>query len=171
MALVLRQLNQTDERAFLEGAKSWAGENSDWYSFVWRPEMSFQDMLKILEREAAGIDLAPGRVPHSMLYAFWDGEIVGRLSVRHTLNDSLRKRGGHIGYAVAPKYRKKGYATEIVRQGLDFCKSLGISKVMVSCSDDNVPSWKIIEKFNGQLEDKVWDEQAKEMIRRYWISL
>lgn len=79
--------------------------------------------------------------------------------------------GGNIGYSVAEKYRGNGYATEMVRQVLPYCKQLGMTKLMVSCADDNAPSWKIIEKFGGTLEDKVWDEEENETIRRYWIQL
>ncbi len=42
---------------------------------------------------------------------------------------------------------------------------------MVTCAEDNIPSWKIIEHFKGKLEDEVWDDEDKEMIRRYWITL
>lgn len=169
MKLILRELNKSDEQAFLEGAKEWVGESPHWYSFIW-PGVQFLEMLDILKKEALGVDLKPNRVPHTMLYAFLDGKIIGRVSVRHTLNDHLRKRGGHIGYAVAKTYRGKGYATEMVRQILDYCKKINLTSIMVTCADDNIPSWKIIEKFHGKLEDRVWDEEDKEMIRRYWIS-
>lgn len=171
MKLILRELTAADESAFMAGFKDWVGESPHWYSFAWTDSMTYSEMLTILAKERSGVDLAPGRVPHSMLYGFLNGEIIGRVSVRHTLNENLRKRGGHIGYAVAPRFRKKGYATELTRQALEYCKKLGIKEVMVTCSDDNVPSWKIIEHFNGQLEDKVWDDEDKEMIRRYWIKL
>lgn len=170
MSLVLRELAASDEEAFLAGMQEWVGEDPHWYSFIWKEGMSFSEMLGILEKEAAGVDLAPGRVPHSMLYGFLDGEIIGRVSVRHQLNDYLRKRGGHIGYSVAKRFRGKGYATEMVRQGLERCKQIGIASIMITCADDNIPSWKIIEHFGGQLEDKIWDDEDKEMIRRYWIG-
>jgi len=169
--VILRRLNENDESAFLEGAREWEGEDPHWYSFIWKPGDAFAPMFARLEDERAGRNLQPGRVPHTMLYGFVDGKIIGRVSVRHTLNENLRKRGGHIGYAVAPAYRGKGFATEMVRQALTFCKSLGLSSIMVTCADDNAPSWKVIEKFGGQLEDKVWDAEDEEMIRRYWISL
>jgi predicted acetyltransferase len=168
--VILRKLNKNDEAAFLAGAKAWEGEDPHWYSFNWKPGGSFSEMFAKLEDEDAGRNLQPGRVPHTMLYGFIDGEIIGRVSVRHTLNESLRKRGGHIGYAVAPKYRGKGYATEMVRQALSFCKSLGLTSIMVTCADDNAPSWKVIEKFGGVLQDKVWDDEDEEAIRRYWIT-
>lgn len=165
----LRQLGETDEAAFLEGLRAWDGENLSWYTFVYKPGMSFAGMLAILAREHSGVGLAEGRVPASMLYAFVDGRIVGRLSVRHRLNEQLRHRGGHIGYSVAPAFRGKGYASEIVRLGIPFCRSLGIQDILVTCADGNVPSWKIVEKQGGVLENTVWDEVEQESIRRYWI--
>ncbi len=169
--LTLRQLNKQDEDAFFEGLKEWDGEDLDWYTFSWKPGMPFSEMITILENEFAGIDLLPGRVAHTMLYGFVEGKIVGRVSIRHSLNEHLRKRGGHIGYAVAKKFRKNGYATEMVRQALDHCRELKIPKLMVTCAEDNVPSCKIIERFDGKLEDKIWDDEDKEMIRRYWVSI
>lgn len=164
-------LTEKDEEAFFEGLKEWEGQDITWYTFSWKPGMSYLQMLEILDKELRGVELAPGRVPHTMLYAFVDGKIVGRLSVRHELNEYLTRRGGHIGYAVAEKYRRKGYATEIVKQGLAYCRTLGLSKILVTCADSNLASWKIIEAFNGKLQDKPWDEEDKAIIRRYWIEL
>lgn len=171
MKLILRELAFTDESAFLEGLKEWVGEKPYWYSFIWGPGITYEGMMEILDKEKRGIDLAPGRVPHTMLYGFLGDEIIGRVSVRHTLNENLRRRGGHIGYAVAPRFRGNGYAKELTRQALDYCRSLGLMEILVTCADDNIPSWKIIEHFKGRLEDKAWDDEGKEMIRRYWITL
>jgi predicted acetyltransferase len=167
--LVLRELTDQDEKAFFEGLKEVDGEDLSWYTFSWKAGMSYQDMMKILKAESAGIDLPAGRVPHSMLYAFLNGKIIGRVSVRHELNEHLRKRGGHIGYWVAKNYRKLGYATQMFRHGLEFCKKMKIHPIMISCADDNEHSWKIIERYGAKLEDKVWDDQDQKLIRKYWI--
>lgn len=171
MLLVLRELTQDDEQAFFEGLKEWEGESLGNYTFTWKPGMPYAEMLSIMSRDSAGVDLPAGKVPHTMLYGFLDGKIVGRVSIRHALNERLRHRGGHIGYAVARKYRRQGHATEMVRQALAFCRGLGLPSLMVTCADDNEPSWKIIERFGGVLEDRVWDDEDKETIRRYWIQL
>lgn len=171
MKLILRELTPADEQAFQAGLKDWVGESPHWYSFIWNESITYSEMLTKLSNDKAGIELAPGWVPHSMLYGFLNDEIVGRVSVRHSLNENLRKRGGHIGYAVAPRFRKQGFATELTRQALIYCKQLGLTDVMVTCSDNNIPSWKIIEHFHGILADKVWDDEDKETIRRYWINL
>lgn len=155
----------------MEGMKHWAGEEPHWYSFCWKDGMAFARMMNELRDDRAGRNLPEGRVPHSMLYGFLDGKIIGRVSVRHTLNEKLRYRGGHIGYAVAPHLRRKGYAKEMVRQALDYCRGLGLAKILVTCADDNEPSWRVIEAFGGVMEDKVWDDVDNETIRRYWIDL
>ncbi len=59
----------------------------------------------------------------------------------------------------------------MVHQAFEFCKTLGLSSVMVTCGDENVPSFQLIEKLGGQLEDRTWDDEDKELIRRYWIAL
>ena len=38
-----------------------------------------------------------------------DNKIVGMINIRLTLNENLKKFGGHIGYSIRPTERKKGY--------------------------------------------------------------
>ena len=171
MNLILRPLNTNDEKAFFEGFKLFSDMN-DWYSFVWKEGMSYEDHLKILDDQFHERNLAPHLVPASMLYAFLDGVIVGRASIRHRLNESLRLTGGHIGYAVATSYRRRGIATEILRQSLQHCREvLRMGKVLVTCDDDNIGSFKTIEKNNGILENCILPEGSNVAKRRYWIKL
>lgn len=171
MPLQLRELGTQDEKSFMNGFKDWVGESPHWYSFAWKEGMTYSEMLEILRKERLGLELAPGRVPHTMLYGFLGEQIVGRVSVRHCLNKNLEKRGGHIGYAVSPTHRKNGYAKEMVRQALPYCQSLGIQKLLITCSDTNVPSWKLIEGLGAELEGRDWDEVDQEVIRKYWLII
>lgn len=171
MTLTLRQLTENDEEAFFEGMKEWEGESPAWYTFAWTEGMSYKEMLKILKDEAEGKNLKPNRVAHTMLYAFVDDKIIGRVSIRHELNEYLKHRGGHIGYAVAKRWRRKGYATEMLNKAIPYCKSIGLKELMITCADENEPSWKIIESAGGKLQDKIWDEEDKETIRRYWLKI
>ncbi len=171
MSLVLRQLVESDEAEFFEGLQEWSGDDLSWYTVAWKPGMTYAEMLSILSKENSDIDLPEGRVPATMFYGFVEGKIVGRLHVRHRLNNKLRLRGGHLGYAITKKFRKRGYASDMFEQALPFCSKIGICELMITCGDENVASWKIIERFNGKLEDKIWDNEENEMIRRYWIKL
>ncbi len=169
--LVLRELHISDEAAFLQFYQDWQGESPHWATFVWKPGMSMSEHLQLLVDQKDPKKIPATWVPSTMLYGFVGNEIVGRLSVRHTLNENLLHRGGHVGFSVSPRHRKKGYASEIFRQGLEFCRARKLFRVLVTCAEDNPASWKVIEKFGGVLENSVFDEEDQEIIRRYWVSI
>lgn len=146
-------------------------ESLHWYTFSWKPGMSYSQMLSILAKESAGIELAEGRVPHTMMYGFLGDQIVGRVSLRHQLNQALARRGGHIGYAVAKKYRRRGFGGQFMAAALEFFRILKTKSVMITCADENEASWRIVERFGAKLEEKFYDDVDKEMTRKYWIDL
>jgi predicted acetyltransferase/ADP-ribose pyrophosphatase YjhB (NUDIX family) len=170
MNLILRELNMNDEAAFLRGCEDWKIESLTWYTFVWKPGMSHAEHLQILKDQKIQLNLPSHLVPSTMLYGFVNGEIIGRFNIRHELNAYLAERGGHIGYSVNPSQRKNGYASEMFRKGVEHCKKLGLKKLLITCSDDNLPSWKIIEKFGGCLENRIFDAGKNELVRRYWLD-
>lgn len=57
-----------------------------------------------------------------------DNRLIGIINIRHTLNDYLYNYGGHIGYSVKRDERKKGYATQMLKNALDICKNIGLKK-------------------------------------------
>ena len=73
--------------------------------------MLFARYLQILEQRAHGEEVPPGHVASTFLFAFQGSRIVGRVSIRHELNEFLMRIGGHIGYTVVPEFRRRGYAT------------------------------------------------------------
>jgi predicted acetyltransferase len=109
-------------------------------------------------------------VPSTFLVAEVNGEIVGRTSIRHQLNEFLLREGGHIGYSVLPAHRRRGYATEILRQSLIIARSIGIDRVLVTCDNDNAGSIKAIEANGGKLDSVIVLETFPAGVRRYWID-
>jgi predicted acetyltransferase len=129
---------------------------------------TWEEVLETLRKEAAGEDLRPGWVRSDYLVAEVDGEPVGRVSIRHELNERLLEVNGHVGYAVAPEHRRRGYATEILRQSVTRLAGLGVDRVLVTCDEDNAGSAAVIEANGGVLEDI--RAVGERRIRRYWID-
>ena len=90
-----------------------------------------------------------------MLFAAVGDQIVGRVHIRHALPPYLLRVGGHIGYAVRPKYRRRGYATTMMQQWLEVLRGLDIQQSLVTCYDDNAGSIKRIERCGGVMENTV----------------
>lgn len=135
------------------------GEGQTWHEWV-----------SLLPAWSEGRDLPDQHVPFEAFIAEADGEAVGYVSFRHNLqNETLRNWGGHIGYVVRPKFRRRGYATAMLRETLKRAKALGLDRVMVSCDERNAASARVIEKCGGIYESSF--EHDDKVTRRYWIDL
>ena len=133
--------------------------------------MTLARYLEVLEQHARGENLPLDHVPSTFLFAFDGARIVGRVTIRHQLNEFLLRIGGHIGYVVVPEFRRRGYATAMLRQSIQIAhRQLGITRVLVTCDDDNVGSIKTIEKNGGILENVVTGADLVTPKRRYWID-
>ena len=128
----------------------------------------FSTYLERVSNSVCGTNLLPDRVPSTFLIAEVNSQIVGRSSIRHELNDWMLQFGGHIGYAVRPSFRRLGYATEILTESLKLARGMGITRVLMTCNDDNLASIRVIEKHGGEIENKVDFEGT--LLRRYWID-
>lgn len=133
---------------------------------------SYEEWLDHLKANSRPETLRPGWVVSSTFFAVRgsDGKIVGMVDIRHELNDFLRNYGGHIGYGVRPSERNKGYATRILLLALDYCRGLGLDKVMLACDKENAASRKTILKCGGVLEHEFLHTDGK-TVQVFWISL
>jgi predicted acetyltransferase len=140
------------------------------FGFGFEPGVDWITYLKSLDARQRGVDLPDGQVPVTFLVAEVVGTIIGRTSIRHELNASLERRGGHIGYCVLPDHRRRGYATEILRQSLTIARAIGVERVLVTCDDDNAGSIAVIERCGGKLDSVVNVAPSEAPTRRYWIN-
>jgi len=146
-----------------------AGETY-WYYGLARED--FDAFLLELEHNAQGVDVKPGYVPQTSFWLVEDGtHLLGELRIRHVLNDWLAIEGGHIGYNVRPAERRKGYGTLQLRLGLAEARALGLTRVMLTCDDENTGSARIIEANGGQLAGRVISPRHGNTVRQYWIDL
>ena len=133
-----------------------------------QPDTEFDEYIQRVTDSLNGQNLTSGRVQSTFLLLEVSGEVVGRVSIRHELNDWLTTYGGHIGYAVRPDHRRNGYAGLLLKEGLRICDELGIASALLTCSDTNIASARVIESAGGVLENKIQDTDG--LLRRYWVK-
>ena len=121
-----------------------------------------------MERYRQGNDLPENRVRTAFLAADVEGQLVGSVSIRFELNTFLVARGGHVGYAVISSFRRRGYATAILRESVVIARNEGVTAVLVTCDDSNIGSAQVIERCGGVLEEIAFDDDGIGF-RRYWI--
>lgn len=136
----------------------------------WNPHILDERFGEYLETlQAAETDPLAGQVPTSHYWLIVNGDTyAGDLELRHQLNDALKRFGGHIGYKIRPTLRQQGYGKIICKLGLLEARRLGITDILVTCDDDNIPSQKIIEANGGILKDRINNRRGV-LTRRYWI--
>ncbi len=100
-----------------------------------------------------------------------DNRLVGMIQVRHCFNDYLEKYAGHIGYSIRPSERRKGYAKEMLKTALPFCREIGLDRVLVSCINGNIGSEKTILANGGVYEFTVHEPSESIDLKRFWIKL
>lgn len=170
-ALTLRPLREEDERSFMDAVLEFQREDPWDFALGFDKATSFIDFVRKNEEWSRGEHVPPSFVPASFFVGVVDGVIVGRLSLRHKLNDFLSKVGGHIGYGVRPSQRRLGYATAMLSQSLPIAGKIGIKRVLLTCDVGNVASIAVIERCGGVLESVTDDPALQVQKRRYWISI
>jgi predicted acetyltransferase len=169
MKMILRKLTIADEKPFLEAIEKWVEDPGFIFAQGYELGMAYMEFLETIQAQERGERLPQGWVPMTSLFGFQDGEIIGRLSIRHTLSDFLLKIGGHIGYGVLPEYRRRGFAVSLLKQSLPIAADLGINRALLTCDDNNIGSIKTIEACGGILENTVVVGHGAPLKRRYWI--
>ncbi len=110
-----------------------------------------------VDREAKGppITLPDGstvrRIPGYRRW-LWDGEFCGVISLRWQAGTAELPPHclGHIGYAVVPWKRRRGYATAALRLTLREARAEGLPHVIITTQPDNLASQKVILANGGE---------------------
>lgn len=126
--------------------------------------------VEACQHYAVGRNLPADWVPQTTFWLVRGGQrILGCSRLRHGLNRFLAEEGGHIGYDVRPCERTKGYGTLLLRLTLSEARKAGLEKVLITADEENVPSWKVIERNGGQREQGTFS-RGSGAFRRYWVA-
>ena len=170
--LELRALRIEDERSFRAAVDEFEKYSPEFvFAFDFVHSAEFSEYVVRRDGWSQGVGVPTGFVPNTFLVGVVDGVVVGRLSIRHYLNERIDRVGGHIGYGVIPSRRRQGFATEMLRQALPICRALGIERALLTCDESNVGSQKVVESCGGVLEGKIPCPETGVEKRRYWITI
>ena len=113
---------------------------------------NYDDWLASVTANTSAKTVDPAWVVTDTFFAVDETEkIVGIIDLRHTLNDFL-KDFGNSGYSVRPSERRKGIASEMLRQLLTIAVQSGMTELHLSAEKTNEPSIKTITKNGGVYE-------------------
>lgn len=160
MIVELKQLTAHDGREVYDFLQTMPKDENGFINKV--AGMPFEDFQTWCQRcalSAEKTEIEDGwKVPQSIYWLYADGKPVGMGKLRHALTDSLRQAGGHIGYAIAPAERGRGYGKQLLRLLLGEAARKGIEKALVSIHNDNIASIKVALSCGGVVE-KVTEER------------
>lgn len=123
---------------------------------------SYEEWLEKVTQNASPATVDPNWVVTDTFFAIDQDtkKIIGIIDLRHTLNDFLINFG-NSGYSVRPSERKKGYATEMLKQLLTVAKQAGLNELNLSVERGNIPSVKTITK-NGGVYKRSFDYEGEQ---------
>lgn len=113
----------------------------------------------------------PNKVPDTILWLVKGDHFIGRLSIRHHLNEQLERFGGNMGYELRPSERGKGYGTLILKLGKQWARKIGLKRALLTCDVTNERSIRVIKANGGVLQDRVHIEGRPVDSYRWWIDL
>ena len=159
--------------SFLASHHEWAGAHEAGTGIYANADLEsvegFAAVVDHLKRSETQVE-TPGYVTCTFRWIVQDRDYLGSIALRHELNEYLAFRGGHVGYGVRPSARGRGLAAWALGNMLPVAHEHGLDRVLITCDDDNVASYRTIEKNGGVLESVRVDETGQPF-RRYWIDV
>lgn len=113
----------------------------------------FREWLVRCDADSRQSGLIDGwKVPQITYWLYAHGRPVAVGKLRTFLTDALREHGGHIGYAVAPSERNKGYGKILLAELLKEAKKLGVGRALITVQRGNDASVRVALANGGVVE-------------------
>lgn len=162
------------EASYRQAIEEYARQGLEVSHFFGGSEACPQGLFARFAEYRAGQNLPQGYVSATHLWLVEGGEFLAEANIRHRLTPALERFAGNIGYAVRAGRWGRGLGTRLLAGALQYAKApLGLTRVLITCSDENIGSARVIEKNGG-----VWWDTIENVIdgkpratRRYWVKL
>ena len=159
-------------KSYIEAFEEYKNHNVLSYGFS---DATTTDILEKFDNYKNERNLKSGRVGAHFFWLVDDEKdhFIGEISIRHNLNEVLEKYGGHIGYGIRVSEWNKGFGTLMLKLSLIEAKRIGLSRILITCDDDNVGSARVMEKNGFILSDKIENnfDDGTIVTRRYWKTI
>ena len=177
MKLFLREIEESDKKEIEEMALEFKNANDE-YPFEGVSnlkkviEESFEEFYKGLECNKHIDEINPNWA-NQTTYVLVDenNHIYGLTNLRHELKGKLFEIGGHVGYAIRPNERGKGFGTLQLQLTLELMDMMNIDRALITCRENNIGSKKTMEKCCGNPDTLVPSMYEGIMEYRYWIDV
>jgi len=151
IAALERGWSPNNERGAVAGQEELASIKADAAAFL----------RSMVDREGKG---APVKLPDGSIVPrlpgyrrwLWDGELCGSIGFRWQPGTTALPPYclGHIGYAVVPWKRRRGYATLALRLLLPAAKAEGMAFVEITTDAENIASQRVVLANGGTLVER-----------------
>lgn len=133
------------------------------------------DVLQQFDDAKHARNLPPNRVAETFYWLVDDDTrtYIGQISIRHQLTPALLRYGGHIGYGVRYSAWNRGLGTRMLALALEKAREMGLSRVLITCDEENIGSARVMEKNGFTLSDRIENKIDGQTVltRRYWKTL
>jgi len=129
----------------------------------------YADWLQQMQMNRNEQTVHPDLPPVSTLLCWQNSHLIGCVQIRHRLTDFHLQYTGHIVMCIRKSCRTPGMAAKVLSLALEECRSLGLSRVLLTCSRHDAASREAIEANGGVLENETAYEG--DIRCRYWAAV